>query len=105
MQHLEVPETPILQGEDAVRALNEYITELKQEENPIDDKQRTVMIKLAEGLIRSVQAEIVAQKNSDESNPTELKREKTTRFLHFFTHAEEQKFTPTSRVREWFQLL
>jgi len=105
MQHLEVPETPILQGEDAVKALNEYIAELKMEENPMDDKQRTVMLKLAEGLIRSVKAEIIAQRSSDEPDPTELKREKKARFLHYFTHSEAPKFSTTPRVRERFPLL
>lgn len=105
MQHLKIPETPILQGEDAVKALNEYILELKMEDNLMDEKQRIVMLKLAEGLISTVRAEVEAQKTSVEPISTRVKNEKKGRFLQFFTHAEEVRYRITSRVREQFPLL
>lgn len=105
MQYLEIPETPVLHGEEAIKALNEYIVELKMEGSPMDEKQRTVMIKLAEGLINSVKAEIKARKISEELNTPKLKTDRKARFPNFFKHSEKPKYPITHRVRERFPLL
>jgi len=100
MQYLEIPETPVLHGEEAIKALNGYIAELRMEENPLDGKQRTVMIKLAEGLINSVKAETKAHENSGEPSTTKLKTDKTAMVPYIFSHSEKPKYPTTHRVRE-----
>ena len=105
MQYLAIPETPIIHGEEAIKALNEYIAELKKDENPLGGKQRTVMIKLAEGLINSVKAETKAHESPGERDTTKLKTAKKARFPNFFTNSEKPKYPTMHRVRERLPLL
>jgi hypothetical protein len=58
MQFIEIPEFPILRGEEAVKALNEFIIELKEQRGKeLTAKQTKALIKLAKGLIHSIETE------------------------------------------------
>lgn len=58
MKHLDIPVTPVLEGEDAVRALKEYISELEEGRGrELHEKQKLVMIGLAKRLLLSIEAE------------------------------------------------
>ena len=55
---IEIPEFPRRGGEEAVKALYDYIAELEeQDESELADKQATVLIEIAKGMISSIQAE------------------------------------------------
>lgn len=58
MQYIEIPEFPILRGEKALKALYDFIDELeKQEDKELTEKQTTALIKLAKGLISTIETE------------------------------------------------
>jgi hypothetical protein len=58
MQPIKVPEFKILRGEKAIEALNAFIDELEsQRGEELTDKQANALIKLAKGLISSIEAE------------------------------------------------
>lgn len=58
MQFIEIPEFPKLRGEKAIEALYDFVDELeKQRDKELTDKQTTVLIKFAWGLISSIEAE------------------------------------------------
>ena len=53
---VEVPEFPMLRGEKAARALHDFIAELEgQRGKELTDKQAGALIKIAKGLISSLQ--------------------------------------------------
>lgn len=53
---IEIPEFPRLRGEKAIRVLNDLIVELeKQRGNGLTDKQTKALIKIAKGLISSIE--------------------------------------------------
>lgn len=84
MQLIEIPEFVILRGEEAIEALSGFIDELEQQRGQtLTDKQTDALIKLARGLISSIETEM-------SSNPP--KEEK--RF------ANQLKQTITKRVSE-----
>ncbi len=58
MQSIEIPEFPRLRGEKAIRALYDFINELEgQRGNELTEKQTAALIKLAKGLILSIETE------------------------------------------------
>lgn len=58
MQEFQVPKSHILQGKEAIKALNEYIGELEQYTGEdLTKTQTTALIKLAKGLISTIEDE------------------------------------------------
>ena len=56
MQYFEKPEVYVLKGEEAIETLNNYIHELKEgTAQELTEEQTKAMIKLAEGLIQTIQ--------------------------------------------------
>jgi hypothetical protein len=56
MQPIEIPEFEILRGEKAIDALYVFINELEeQRDKELTDKQTNALIKLANGLISSIE--------------------------------------------------
>jgi len=54
---IQIPEFPILRGEKAVKALRDFIAELEEQRGKeLADKQTKALIKIAKGLISSIQA-------------------------------------------------
>jgi len=59
---IEVPQFPVLHGQDAIDALNEIIKELKEQKTKeLTVKQAKALIKFANGLILSIQAEMSSE--------------------------------------------
>ncbi len=54
---IEIPESPVLHGEEAIRALQDFIDELEQKKNELADKQSKTLIKIAKVLIVAIEAE------------------------------------------------
>lgn len=55
---LQIPESPVLHGEKALKALNEFVNEIKERKGEeFTDKQTAALLKLAEGLIESIETE------------------------------------------------
>jgi len=67
MQRIEIPEFPILRGVEAIGALYDFIDELEEQRGmELTDKQTNAMIKLAKGLISSIEVETqMATHNKD----------------------------------------
>jgi len=58
MQPIEIPKFPILRGEEAIETLYDFIDELKERRGKeLTDKQTNALVKVAEGLISSIEAE------------------------------------------------
>ncbi len=58
MSWLEIPELPVLRGKEAIKALHDFIVELeKQKDEELTEKKTNALIKLAKGLISSIEAE------------------------------------------------
>jgi chromatin remodeling complex protein RSC6 len=58
MQPIEIPEFPTLRGEEAIKALYEYIRELKEQKSEeLTKKQTKALIKLAQSLISAIETE------------------------------------------------
>ncbi len=58
MRYLEIPEISVVHGEKAVKALQDFISELEtQEPKELTKKQIDALIKVAKGLISSIEAE------------------------------------------------
>jgi len=75
MEYFEKPEFSVLSGEDAIKALNEYIEELQKGENKeLTKKQTRAMIKLARGLIATIEMETQNQGNSAVTPLTQTKQ-------------------------------
>ena len=57
MQRVEIPEFPVLRGEEAVEALYGFIRELEEQRGKeLTDKQTTALIEFSLGLISSIEA-------------------------------------------------
>jgi HD-GYP domain-containing protein (c-di-GMP phosphodiesterase class II) len=55
---IEIPEISELRGEKAIKALSDAITELEEQNgNQLTDKQTEALIKIAKGMISSIQVE------------------------------------------------
>ena len=79
MRHIEIPEFPVLRGEKAIKALYDFIDELEEQRGKeLTEKQTTALIKLAKGLISSIEAET----RSD----TSYKNIKEMSFVTAFAH-------------------
>lgn len=58
MRYIEIPEFLVLRGEKAVKALCDFISELEEQRGKeLTEKQTDALIKLARGLISSIEAE------------------------------------------------
>ena len=58
MQCIEIPEFSTLRGEEAIRALHEYIRELEEQKSEeLTKKQTEALIKFAQGLISAIETE------------------------------------------------
>jgi hypothetical protein len=69
MQPIEIPEFEILRGEKAIEALYVFINELDgQRDKELTDKQTNALIKLANGLISSIEAETPLDTSSEETD-------------------------------------
>ena len=98
MQFIEIPEFPRLRGEKAIKALYDFINELEEQRGKeLTDNQTTALIKLAKGLISSIEAE----KRSDTSDKemrfvTQLKR-KIMKYIpeSFRTHEDGRLWKST----------
>lgn len=67
MQELQVPKSHLLQGKEAITALNEYIGELEQYTGEdLTRTQTAALIKLAKGLISSIENETTADEQVKE---------------------------------------
>ena len=76
MRYVEIPQFPVLRGEQAVNALQDYIAELKGQENSeLTEKQVAALVKLARGLISSIEAEKQAV-----TSGKDLKRKRSATF-------------------------
>lgn len=61
MQPIEVPKFPTLHGKKAIKALYDFINELETQEcKELTENQTTALIKLAKGLISSIEAETLS---------------------------------------------
>jgi hypothetical protein len=78
---IEIPEFPVLRGQEAIDALNEIVKELKEhKDKELTVKQAKALTKFANGLILSIQAEMSSEA------PTK-KRPKHAAFLKKFEDA------------------
>jgi hypothetical protein len=69
MQALELPKSQILQGNEAIDALNEYISELHQYNGEdLTKTQTNALIKLAKGLISTIENETSSADRMKEPN-------------------------------------
>lgn len=67
MQPIEVPKFPTLHGKKAIKALHDFINGLETQEcKELTENQTTILIKLAKGLISSIEAETLSD-NCDRS--------------------------------------
>jgi len=84
MQSIEIPELPTLRGENAIKALNEYIKELEGQNNgELTKKQTQTLIKLSQGLISVIETEthsVNAEKQS--KSPSFVAKFKKTILRH-----------------------
>ncbi len=74
MRRIEVPDFPILRGEDAIDALQGYIRELDKQKKPeLTKNQKEALMKLANGLISAIKKETENQKaTTKEKNNSSL---------------------------------
>jgi len=64
LHYIEIPKLPTWRGEEAIEALQEIIKEFEQQRGKeLTDNQANAMIKLAKGLISSIEAEIASSKS------------------------------------------
>ncbi len=58
MRQIEIPKTVVLHGEKAINALYDFISELEtQKSQELTEKQTAALIRVAKGLISSIEAE------------------------------------------------
>jgi len=81
MQSVKIPKFQRLRGEEAIKALDEFIAELEEQRGKeLTDKQTNALIKLAKGLMASIKIEtrsITSRKeiaDAHEMNPEDLLR-------------------------------
>jgi len=69
MKLIEIPQFPTLRGQDAIEALNEIIKEFEEQKGKeLTEKQAKALIKFANGLISSIEAEM-SSGASDRNKP------------------------------------
>jgi len=82
MQPIEIPEFEILQGEKAIEALYVFINELEgQRGKELTDKQANALIKLAKGLISSIETETQLDTSSEETDLLRHLKETTVKCI------------------------
>lgn len=58
MEHIKIPQIPVLRGEKAIEALHDFINELEEQRGKeLTEKQADAMVKLATGLISTIETE------------------------------------------------
>ncbi|UCH32160.1 MAG: hypothetical protein JSV05_01865 [Candidatus Bathyarchaeota archaeon] len=73
IQYYKKPAIVVLKGEEAITALNQYIEELRGgQAEELTEEQTGVMIKLAKGLISTIENESLAPESSQ--NPPLIQR-------------------------------
>lgn len=78
MQPIEIPDFQVLRGEEAVKALRDYIEELeKQKGDELTDKQTAALIKLAKGLISSIETETPASASDKDTKEMQFVNART----------------------------
>ena len=56
---IKVPESQRLRGEEAIKALHDFIAELEEQKGKeLTEKQTKALVKIAKGIISSIQAEM-----------------------------------------------
>lgn len=59
MQYIEIPKFPVFRGEKAIKFLRSFINELAEHRSEeLTKKQATTLIKIANGLISTIEAEM-----------------------------------------------
>jgi len=59
MQYMKIPEFPVFRGEKAIRFLHDFANELEEQRSEeLTEKQAATLIKIAKGLISSIEAEV-----------------------------------------------
>ena len=82
MQLVEIPEFEILRGEKAIEALYVFINELEEQRGKeLTDKQTAALIKLARGLISSVETETRLGTSSEEMDLLRCLKKTTVRCI------------------------
>ncbi|MFX0202396.1 MAG: hypothetical protein ACFFCW_40340 [Candidatus Hodarchaeota archaeon] len=87
MELLEIPKLPVLRGEEAIWALSNFINELEEQRGKeLTDKQCSALIRLAKGLMSSIEEDIkseISNKNVMEKRfATKLKKQLQNKFLN-----------------------
>ena len=64
MQYIEIPKFPVFRGEKAIKFLRGFINELEEQRSEeLTEKQVVALIKIAKGLISSIEAEMCKKEN------------------------------------------
>lgn len=64
MQDVEMPEISVLHGDEAIKALQQYIDELeKQDVEGLTENQTRALVKIAQGLISTLEAQKQQHRN------------------------------------------
>lgn len=68
MEFIEIPETVRIGGKEAIRSLNDYISELEQHgTDELTEKQKSTIIKFARCLVASIEDQM--QRNGTQKQP------------------------------------
>jgi len=88
MTFIEIPDLPVLRGEEAIKALSDFIKELEEEKSEeLTVKQTKALTKFARGLISAIEAEA--------HSTNENKRIKKPRFIAYLKKTI-MKYAPES---------
>lgn len=107
MQYIEIPEFPTLRGKEAIKALNEYISELKERRSKeLTKKQTKALIKLARGLISAIEAETLSaaaeKKIKSPRFIAELKKAILKRFSELPSNRKQSVIEKTVKAKPLF---
>jgi len=70
MEAIKIPYSPVLSGGEAIKAIQEFTRQVKEERNEeLTTKQTKTLIKLAQGLISSIEAERVSTCKGNKEMP------------------------------------
>ena len=82
MQPIEIPEFPRLRGEKAIEALCDFIDKLEEQRGEeLTKKQTTTLVKLAKGLISSIEAETLSDTSDKDMKETRFEFQRVNRTL------------------------
>lgn len=82
MQLVEIPYSPVLSGEEAIKAIQEFTRQVEEENEELTIQQTNTLIKVAQGLISTIEAESVAPCKDNKEMPV-MKRVKNSLLKHF----------------------